>query len=198
MQQHNIVGFCQESTCFTTQDQCRKGSGKLRTLDLLKFGLGYFGLSLLTGIKIRVEWYFHVSFMLRSWSSHCLLSTQREGSSNRKRFTSCGFETYFITGMNGLKAYTIKKGTSHKVPVSALVEDYTCNSPETALLLEAFGIKEITIQIPRCLFTSDFFIFLFFFNLKISTSCILLMILILKVVFSLEVHIQWNVKQSRN
>lgn len=95
--------------------------------------------------------------------------------------------------MNGLKAHTIKKGTSHKVSVSALVEDYTFNSPEIALLLEAFGIKEITIQIPKCLFTSDFF-----FNLKISTSCILLMFLILKVVSSLEVHIQWNVKQSRN
>lgn len=62
--------------------------------------------------------------------------------------------------MNGLKAYTIKKGTSHKVSVSALVEDYTCNSPERTLMLEAFGIKEITIQIPRCLFTFDFFFFL--------------------------------------
>lgn len=62
--------------------------------------------------------------------------------------------------MNGLKAYTIKKGTSHKVSVSALVEDYTFNSPETACLLEAFGIREITIQIPRRLFTSDFFFFL--------------------------------------
>lgn len=79
--------------------------------------------------------------------------------------------------MNGLKAHTIKKGTSHKVSVSALVEDYTFNSPEIAFLLEAFGIIERTVQIPKCLFTSAFF---FFFNLEISTSCILLMSLILK------------------
>lgn len=164
MQQHNIVGFSQKRTCLTTEDQGRKGSGKQRPLDLLEFVLEYLGLSLLTGIKIRVEydhkeWCFHVSFMLHSWVSHGLLSTEREGikgSSNRKRFTSFGCETYIFLLNEWLKSIYYQK-RHHKVSVSALGEDYTFNSPETALLLEAFGIKEITIQIPRCLFTSDFF-----------------------------------------
>lgn len=155
------------SRALALQDQCRKGRRKLRPLELPKFGHEHLRLSLLTGIKIRLEWYFHVSFMLPSWASHGLSSTQREGikgSSNKFQwkeiYIMCACNCHFITCINGLKAYTIKKGTSHKVSVSTLVEDYTFNSPERALLLGAFGIKEITIQIPRCLFTYDFFFFL--------------------------------------
>lgn len=70
-----------------------------------------------------------------------------------------GVKLLFYYWYEWLKSIYYQKGTSHKVSVSALGEDYTFNSPETALLLEAFGIREITIQIPRCLFTSDFFFF---------------------------------------
>lgn len=94
MQQHNIV-FCQESTCLTTHDQCRKGNGKLRTFDLLKFGHEHLGLSLLTGIKIRVEydhkeWYFHVSFMLHSWASHGFIIHSKGG--NKRKFKQIPIE----------------------------------------------------------------------------------------------------------